>query len=92
MGRADITIGHDDAPIRWYRTSEPPIFAGLRINWLDATDPETGAEISLSSGAGMGSKYMTLRVSVPGYDPIYEYVDMAEVLPNRVSTILGEIR
>lgn len=91
LGREAITVGHEDIPVRFYRVSDPPIFAGFRINWLEGRDETTGAEIDLSSGAGMGSKYMTLSIEIPGRGTVYEYVDMAEVLENRVAAILAEV-
>jgi hypothetical protein len=91
LDRESITVGFSDIPVRFYRTSHPTIFAGFQINWIDGDDPATGAEIDLSAGAGLGSKYMTLRIVVPGHDPVYEYVDMTEVLRQRASAIIVEV-
>jgi hypothetical protein len=91
LDRDSITVGYSDIEVRFYRASRPTIFAGLQINWIDGDDPVTEAEIDLSAGAGLGSKYMTLRVAVPGHDPVYEYVDMTEVLRQRASAIIAEI-
>jgi hypothetical protein len=91
LDRDSITTGYSDIEIRFYRTSHLTIFAGFQINWLDGNDPDTGAEIDLAAGAGVGSKYMTLKVAVPGHDPVYEYVDMTEVLQQRASAIIAEV-
>jgi hypothetical protein len=34
---------------------------------------------------------MTLKVEVPGHDPVYEYVDITELLTQRVSAIIEEV-
>lgn len=91
LDRESITVGLSEVPVKFYRTSDPIIFAGFQINWMDGKDPETGAEIDLGAGAGMGSKYMTLSVKVPGRPTVYEYVDMEEVLQVRVSAIIAEV-
>lgn len=89
--REDITVGHVEVPVKVYRTDGfPTIFAGFRVNWIDGEDPETGATFSLCAGAGMGSKYLTLDVEVPGKPNVYEYVDITELLQERVAAILAE--
>jgi hypothetical protein len=91
LGRDEITVGHEDVPVRWYRTNHPTIFCGFQINWLEGEDPETGTKFDLSSGAGLGSKYMTLKVKVPDHDTVYEYVDLTEVLEQRIVAIIKEV-
>lgn len=86
-----LTAGHVEVPVRVYRTDGfPTIFAGFQVNWVDGDDPESGAEFSLSAGAGVGSKYMTLRVEIPGRETVYEYVDITELLQQRVAAIIAE--
>jgi len=91
LDRESITVGHADVPVRFYRVSHPPIFAGFQISWMDGNDPETKTEFDLSSGAGLGSKYMTLAVTVPGHKTVHEYVDITEVLEQRVIAIMKEM-
>jgi hypothetical protein len=91
LDRDSITVGYSEIPVKFCRTSHPTIFAGLQINWIDGTESVTGAEIGLAAGAGMGSKYMTLWVTVPGYPSVYEYVDMSEVLQQRAAAIIAEV-
>lgn len=45
-------------------TDEDTIRAGLRMEWITATDEEEGRfeEATLCSGAGMGSAYLTFRM------------------------------
>lgn len=54
-------------------------------------DQHDGTPVKLCAGAGMGSKYATLRVDVPGRPPVYEYVDIAEVMQARVAAIIAEV-
>lgn len=91
LGRDDITTGHEEVAVRFYRASHPTIFAGFQIEWVHGDDPETGTTFELCAGAGMGSKYATLRVDVPGRPPVYEYVDIAEVIQARVAAIIAEV-
>jgi hypothetical protein len=91
LDRDSITVSCSDIPVRFYRTNAPTIFAGLQIVWLEGTDAATGAEVEMSSGAGLGSKYLTLSVRVPGHPTVYEYVDMDEVLQARASAIITEV-
>jgi hypothetical protein len=91
LDRDSITVGYSEIPVKFCRTSHPTIFAGFQINWIDGIESVTGAEIGLAAGAGMGSKYMTLWVTVPGYPSVYEYVDMSEVLQQRAAAIIAEV-
>jgi len=91
LGRESITVGSTDVPVRFYRVSDPPLFAGFQIDWIDGDEEETGATFNIASGAGLGSKYMTLQVEIPGHGTVYEYVDIAEVLQQRVADILDEV-
>lgn len=91
--REDITVGHVEVPVKVYRTDGfPTIFAGLRVNWIDGDDPGTGTSFSLCAGAGMGSKYLTLSVEVPGRPTVYEYVDITELLEQRLDAIVAEAK
>lgn len=91
--REDITVGHVEVPVKVYRTDGfPTLFAGFRVNWVDGEDPATGAKFSLCAGAGVGSKYLTLDVEVPGQPTVYEYVDVTELVQERVTAILAEAR
>jgi len=91
LGRDAITTGHTEVPLNVYRTSHPPIFAGFQINWIEGTDTETDTTYDLSAGAGVGSRYATLRVEVPGHDPIYEYIDIVELMSDRLRAIIAEV-
>lgn len=92
LGRNDITVGHADVTVPFHRTDgTPPLFAGFRINWFDGADEETGTTFDLSAGAGVGSPYLTLTVEVPGHETVYEYVDMAAVLEQRIMAIIAEV-
>jgi hypothetical protein len=91
LGRDAITTGHVEVPVNFYRTSDPPIFAGFQVNWLEGTDTETETTYDLSAGAGFGSRYATLRVHVPGHDPIYEYLDAIELMSHRIRAIIAEV-
>lgn len=90
LGRDAITVGHVDEPVRFYRTSHPTIFAGFQSMWIDGNDDD-GMTFDLACGAGFGSKYATLCVKVPGFEPVYEYVDITEVLQARVEKIVTEV-
>ena len=90
--RDDITVGHVAHPVKVHRTDGfPTLFAGLRANWLDGDDPETGTTFSLCTGAGLGSPYLTIDVEVPGHPKVYEYVDIRELLEDRVRAIITEL-
>ena len=96
--REDITVGHQVQGVKVYRTDGfPPIFAGFRQNWIDATQAENkedgtlGVEADLSSGAGWGSPYLTLTVRVKGPEIVYEYVDIREFFEARINAIVKEI-
>jgi len=90
LTREAITTGQVDEPVRFYRTSDPPLFAGFRQLWLDGSDVDTGVTFELTAGAGLGSKYMTLTVIFPDDTRVYEYVDITEVLTARVDKIIAE--
>lgn len=91
--REDITVGHTEVPVKVYRTDGfPTIFAGFQTAWFDdAHDPETGTTFTMGAGAGLGSPYMTITVEVPGHPKVYEYVDVRELLTQRVETIIQEL-
>jgi hypothetical protein len=91
LDRESITVGHVAVPVNVYRASHPTIFAGFQVNWVDGYDDATDATFVLSAGAGFGSKYATLRVEVPGHEPVYEYVDITELLNQRVAAIIDEV-
>jgi len=91
LGRDAITTGHVEVPLNVYRTSDPPIFAGFQVNWLEGSDTETETTYELSAGAGFGSRYATLSVKVPGHDTIYEYVDAVELMSHRIRAIIAEV-
>jgi len=91
LNREAITVGHVEVPVKVYRTSHPTIFAGFQVNWVDGSDDKTGTTFDLSAGAGFGSKYATLRVEVPGHEPVYEYIDITELLTHRVGAIIAEV-
>lgn len=88
-GRKDITIGHTDVTVKFYRTNAPTIFAGFRQSWISGKDPESGATFELGSGAGWGTPYMTLEVRLPDGTVIDEYVDVTEFLQERVAQIVA---
>ena len=91
LAREHITVGHTDVPLRFYRTDAPTIFAGFTVNWIEGHSPDGTVEFDLNCGAGLGSKYMTLRVKIADHDPIYEYVDITEVLQSRIEAIVAEV-
>jgi len=91
LSREATTVGHTDEPVRFYRASDPPIFAGFQARWVEGEDPQSGADFEVCAGAGFGSRYMTLSVNVPGHDTVYEYVDITEVLEKRVRAIAEEV-
>lgn len=91
LDRDSITVGFSEIPVKFHRTNAPTIFAGFQIDWMNGDDPDTGAEIQLAAGAGMGSKYLTLQVSMPGCPTVYEYVDMDAVLQLRAAAIIMEL-
>lgn len=90
LDRESVTSGHTEVPLKVYRTTDPPLFAGLRERWVDGKDPETGTTFEVSAGAGFGSPYATLSVKVPGHPIVYEYIDITELLTNRVEAIIAE--
>lgn len=90
LSRENITTGHVEEPVRFYRVSDPPIFAGFRTGWVSGEDEDTGMRFDLSAGAGLGSPYMTLTVELPDGTTVYEYVDITEVLQVRVAAIVAE--
>lgn len=90
-GREAITSGHTEVPVNVYRTTHPPIFAGFQINWIEGNDPETGTTFDINAGAGLGSKYATISVEIPGQPRVYEYIDITELLQHRVMAIIAEM-
>jgi len=91
LGRDAITTGHVEVPLNVYRTSHAPIFAGFQVNWLEGSDTETETTYDLSAGAGFGSRYATLRVEVPGHETVYEYIDVVELMSDRLRAIIAEV-
>lgn len=90
LGRDDITVSTTEVPVPFHRTDgTPTLFAGFRVGWMDGTDG--GIEYDMAAGAGCGSKYLTLQVTVPGHPTVYEYVDMADLFEARVIAILAEL-
>lgn len=63
------------------------IHAGLRQEWVTATDD--GVEAVLTAGAGLGSPYMVLTVSREGKPTIYETVDVRTFLPGWVDAAIA---
>lgn len=64
---------------------ESSIPCGFRQEWISGEDKEEGLEFSLTSGAGVGSPYMVLKVNGHGE----EIVDMREVLPVWIDGLLA---
>lgn len=91
LGRDDITTGHEEVAVRFYRASHPTIFAGACAQLERRPGLGVITVHPLDLEAGMGSKYATLRVDVPGRPPVYEYVDIAEVIQARVAAIIAEV-
>lgn len=87
LDRESVTTGFFDDLVRWWRC-ESPIFTGFQAAWIDGEDNSTGMKFSLTAGAQTGSKYMVLTVELPDGSTIYEYVDMAEVLEQRITQIV----
>ena len=52
---------------------------GFRQDWLSGKDDDT--EVTITSGAGLGSPYLILTVERPGKATIHEAIDMRDVLP-----------
>lgn len=67
---------------------ENTLFAGLRQEWLTGEDPASGAEFSLTSGAGLGSPYLMLSVRMPDGETIREAVDVRDLVTQWVSQVL----
>jgi hypothetical protein len=61
------------------RRVESSIEAGFRMEWLSGEDDELG-EVTLTSGAGCGSKWMVMSLKHPQLGSIEEVVDMTEFL------------
>jgi hypothetical protein len=91
LTRENTTVSSMTEKITFYRVDTPPIFVGFQQNWVDGEEPETGTVFTLTAGAGYGSRYMILMVTVPGRRTVYEYVDITEVLRDRVATIITEL-
>lgn len=90
LGRADITASQEQEPVTFYRTDDTPtIFAGFRQEWLSGSD-EDGTTFGLAAGAGLGSPYLTLDVTLPDGREIHEYVDIREVVRARVERIVAD--
>lgn len=68
---------------------EHTLFAGLRSEWL--TIDEDGIKASVATGAGLGSKYLTLSLDVDG-TKIHEVVDITELVQSWVNSIVREVR
>jgi hypothetical protein len=60
---------------------------GFRQHWVEAS--ADGVEAELASGAGLGSSYLTLSVSRPGKDTIYETVDVRDFLPGWINAAIA---
>lgn len=75
------------------RRVESTIPCGFQINWFEGTGKhaETGVEVDfdLNAGAGMGSRWLTLSVKVPGEDGRRnECIDMQEFLGRWVDAVI----
>lgn len=74
----------DRAPLQLpVRRVESSLAAGFRTDWLSGTasdSPDNVVEFRLTSGAGVGSPYMTLVIDHPTLGTIEEVVDMRDAL------------
>lgn len=61
------------------------INAGLQIEWIEGEDPNTGDTVEITAGAGMGSRYGTIRVN----DSV-AYFDAAKLLNDAAELILTD--
>lgn len=94
LARDAVTVRHTEAPTTWYRVDKPAIFAGFQQEWLtgrgdDGTRDE-GVSFRLTAGAGTGSRYMVLLVNLADGTRVEEYVDIAEVVGDRIRAIVDE--
>jgi hypothetical protein len=94
LTRDAITVKHTEVPVNWYRVNRPTIFAGFQQEWLtgegDADSRDEGVRFRLTAGAGTGSRYMVLLVNLPDGTRVEEYVDIAEVVGDRIRAIVDE--
>lgn len=86
--------GSAEHPVTFH-TAANGLFAGFRQEWISGSDPESGAMFTLTSGAGCGSRYLLLTVTIPATDggtPVttYEAVDVCELVEARVTAILAD--
>lgn len=79
----------DKVPIDFIRVDGPPIWAGLRVDWMDGAD--SGVQVNLTAGAGCGSPYLTLTVTFSDGRIVYEVVDVSEVVQARVAQVVEEM-
>lgn len=66
---------------------EDTLFVGLRQEWLSGEDEENGVEFSLTSGAGLGSPYLTLTVELPNDGVVREVVDVRDLVTQWVNKV-----
>lgn len=76
------------APLTFERV-ESSIFAGLRQDWVSGENGR-GVTFDLTCGAGLGSPYMTLAVHFPDGSTVHEVANVAPMITEMVSRIVGE--
>jgi hypothetical protein len=91
LGPKEITASTSEQVVKVHRTDgTPTLFAGLRQDWMSGTEDESGVEFMMTSGAGLGSPYLTISVTFPDGSKVYEFVDMTEFLTDRLNAIVAE--
>lgn len=90
LTRDAITTKHTETPTTWYRVSKPAIFAGFQQEWITGSDAENKVGFRFTAGAGVGSRYMVLSVTLPDGTTVEEYVDASELVSNRVADLVAE--
>lgn len=90
LARDAITTKHTEVPTTWYRVNKPAIFAGFQQEWINGSDDETGVAFRFTVGAGVGSRYMMLVLTMPDGTRVEEYVDAAEMVSDRVRELVAE--
>jgi len=76
-------------PVRRVENSIP---CGFRMGWLDAEDDDPKSpvqEITLTAGAGCGSPWLVLTITMRDGSRIAEVVNMADVVPDWVAAALA---
>ena len=91
FSREDITVSTTEVPLNVHRTDgTPPVFAGFRQEWMAGEDDKTGVQGVMYAGAGVGSPYLLIEVTLPGGKQVHEYVDMTEFFDQRAKAISAE--